>query len=459
MKTYDILVVDNNETFLKLLQKFFQAEDYFSLTTTSTINETWNLLNSKEREYDVLIVDWMFPEIKGNEFIKKLRSNRSDFQDIPTIILMPEEAARNLSEGIKLGADYCFSRGIGKEILLEYTKSAARKYRIHKEETRKLKDFEWNSHNKDTFIDFFVGSSNLQDYEAIIQLFFGTIKRFKFENEETLHVSILLKEGELIIGRSDKTPSTNQLGHLDEIILKRALTESYVEGKESNLSASIYAAWAYTWEMDDDFEKVSGLAILVRNYPSISTSDAKTLLLRQKIRSEIDEIIAKILERVSELIIKLSIKKQLQEQKEVLEKEQEHTKKIVLFSTKEFQKISTDNDKNQEKQMELWENAIESLNDSFEIAMNFSENNEENIKTQMALWKNAVEFLNDSFNRALEEFIKLQPNQQAFLNNLTKLKAIYAEAEINENLIPGMMSVASEDKQKDIDDLLASMGM
>ncbi|MGK5094472.1 hypothetical protein WDW89_20970 [Deltaproteobacteria bacterium TL4] len=169
--------------------------------------------------------------------------------------------------------DYYLSKSTFGEVLVQYAKSAAKKYRLRKEEWAQIKKIELSDHNKDVYIDFIVGSANYHEPEFLVQFFFETIKKFQFDNWQPLRVSILLNQDEFEIGRSDQTPDVNQLGRLDKAILQRTLKEFYIEAKDNNISSTVYAAWAMLWDLEEELAESNGLAVLVRNYPSLNSPE------------------------------------------------------------------------------------------------------------------------------------------------------------------------------------------
>ncbi|MBF0289329.1 MAG: response regulator transcription factor [SAR324 cluster bacterium] len=464
MKTYNVLAVDDSLTSLLFLQQVFKKEKDFFLKTAYNADEVWRILASQSIEYDLLIVDRMMPGISGDQLVKNIRKKKGPNQEIPVIMLSAKDSHDEMAEGIEMGADYYLSKPYDKEILLQYARSAIVKYRKRKQEWFQIQQERLSNYNKDCYINFMVGSSNYEDPDSLLQFSFESIKKFKFENWPTMEVSMLSREDGIENGRSDRSSDISQLGAMDKSILKKALQEFVVES-ESSLS-TVYGAWAILWDFEDDIDDASGLAILIHNFPSPNASDPSVLKEREFIRGEIQDVVAKVLERTSELLQKMSTQRKLEEanvlletQKASLEKEREHIKKIVTYSTNEFEKISMGNDQNQERQMELWENAIEALNDSFDVAKGLTGDPAEVQETQIALWENTKQLLNDCFNGSLGLFTELQPTQQTFMNTLTQLKALYDDTVVNENLTPGEMSDGGEDKQQGVDDLLASLGL
>ena len=67
-----ILIVEDEETCLDLLKKILEKENY---TVESALNGSiaYNLL--KENTYDLLLTDWMMPEMDGIELIRRVRNS------------------------------------------------------------------------------------------------------------------------------------------------------------------------------------------------------------------------------------------------------------------------------------------------------------------------------------------------------------------------------------------------
>ncbi|MBF0236120.1 MAG: response regulator [SAR324 cluster bacterium] len=461
-----ILIADDDPSMLITIKDILKAEPY-ELAFAKDGAEVLKLFY--EKSPTILVLDLNMPGMGGLNILETLQPSPADSYSVFILTSLVSNTV----------AQACYQKGAQGLIHKPFNPIEFRE--IIKRAINVIKQGRLNDQNKDAYVDFIVNSSNCQTAESLTQFFFESFKRLTFEQWEPLKISIMTRNDGQEIGLTDQITdmdaedielsiltSAQNLGSLEVKLLNQALKEyglETTEGHEAD-SPSVNAAWAIFWDLENSGSEPNGLAILVRNYPSLDCPNDTIQLQHQNIREEIENTVAKMLERVSEVMEKLSTQKKLQETNAVLERQKnelghkiETIKKIVTFSVQEFQKIFDQNNENQEKQMELWENASELVQDSYSIALQVNGDSEEDRETRMGIWKNSISLVGNSFTKAMEWFAELQPGQQTFLINLTKLKNIYQQEETNENLKPGQMSEAGDHQQELVDDLLASLGL
>ena len=77
MKTKDILLVDDDITYLKFLSIFLESEGFDVSTASDGINALETLKHDKFR---MMITDFNMPEINGVELATKVKEQRSDMR-------------------------------------------------------------------------------------------------------------------------------------------------------------------------------------------------------------------------------------------------------------------------------------------------------------------------------------------------------------------------------------------
>ena len=99
MKVAKVLIVDDDPKLLKMLQRTLVYEN---LTVFTASNGLEALPMVKTHQPDLIILDWMMPQMDGLTFVQRLRD-----QDDPTLILMltARDAIENRVEGLESGAD------------------------------------------------------------------------------------------------------------------------------------------------------------------------------------------------------------------------------------------------------------------------------------------------------------------------------------------------------------------
>ena len=97
MKT--ILIIDDDPRLLKMLQRTLSLEGINVLTANNGLQALEVVDNNT---IDIIIVDWMMPEMDGITFIQSIRA-----QDSNTMILMltAKDTIENRVEGLQSGAD------------------------------------------------------------------------------------------------------------------------------------------------------------------------------------------------------------------------------------------------------------------------------------------------------------------------------------------------------------------
>jgi two-component system, sensor histidine kinase and response regulator len=96
-----LLFVDDDETILKIISKYFSKKDY-EVITASNGEEGFN----KAKKYKPLLIvsDLMMPKMDGFEFCKSVRED-SELHNIPFIMLTARETKESFIKGFEVGAN------------------------------------------------------------------------------------------------------------------------------------------------------------------------------------------------------------------------------------------------------------------------------------------------------------------------------------------------------------------
>lgn len=95
-----ILVIDDDETILEIIQQSLKTNGFKTLTAQSGQE---GLRIAAENKPDAIILDWMMPEMNGNEVLKTLKNDNA-LKDIPVMMLTAKDEINNISESLTLGA-------------------------------------------------------------------------------------------------------------------------------------------------------------------------------------------------------------------------------------------------------------------------------------------------------------------------------------------------------------------
>ncbi len=113
MKTYQILVVDDNEVHLRLISKMLTMEGYQVSTSQTTMDAIEKIV---ARQPDLIILDVRMPGMNGYDFCKILRKPPYEIQ-VPIVMLtaVRGEAERILAK--EAGANGVWSKPFDIDIV------------------------------------------------------------------------------------------------------------------------------------------------------------------------------------------------------------------------------------------------------------------------------------------------------------------------------------------------------
>jgi YesN/AraC family two-component response regulator len=109
----NILIVDDEEEIRKTLSRHFQFDGY-NVETAENGEEALDIL--KKKRVEVIITDIMMPKMNG---IDLLRTIRTSFPMVHTIVITGYVTMENLLAAFRLGADTCIFKPIDDMTELE----------------------------------------------------------------------------------------------------------------------------------------------------------------------------------------------------------------------------------------------------------------------------------------------------------------------------------------------------
>lgn len=95
-----ILVIDDDESMLEIIKSSLNKSGFNAITAVSGQE---GLQIAAKTKPDAIILDWMMPEMDGNEVLKNLKDN-NDLRSIPVMMLTAKDEINNISESLTLGA-------------------------------------------------------------------------------------------------------------------------------------------------------------------------------------------------------------------------------------------------------------------------------------------------------------------------------------------------------------------
>ncbi len=122
MSNYNIAVVEDDPIFAAELEEFLSGLGYAVKSYSSA--QTF-LKAVREKECDLLIIDWSIPDLNGIEVIEYIRKFHPD---IPVVMLTARNDRRDIIRGLEAGADDFVSKPVDPEVFSLRIKSLLRRY-------------------------------------------------------------------------------------------------------------------------------------------------------------------------------------------------------------------------------------------------------------------------------------------------------------------------------------------
>ena len=134
-----ILIIDDEEYIVELLQFNLETLDY---EVDYSYDGFDGFLKAKESKPDLILLDWMLPNISGIDVLKKIREDK-DLKNIPVIMLTAKNMETDKVEGLICGADDYITKPFSIKELLARISSVLRRYNVNlpkKEDILTVKD-------------------------------------------------------------------------------------------------------------------------------------------------------------------------------------------------------------------------------------------------------------------------------------------------------------------------------
>lgn len=117
-----ILVADDDPKLLKMVQRTLIYEGFQVVTA----NDGYEALQQVQQEQpDLIILDWMMPQVDGLEVLNRLRAAEDE---IPVLLLTAKDAIENRVEGLDGGADDYLVKPFATQELLARIRSLLRRF-------------------------------------------------------------------------------------------------------------------------------------------------------------------------------------------------------------------------------------------------------------------------------------------------------------------------------------------
>ena len=111
-----LLIIEDEEGILQFLKQGLEEENYQISTATNGLDGLTLFQNEK---FDLVLLDWMLPEMTGLEVCKKIRETNSK---TPIIFLTAKDTVQETVEGLKTGANDYIKKPFSFDELVERIK-------------------------------------------------------------------------------------------------------------------------------------------------------------------------------------------------------------------------------------------------------------------------------------------------------------------------------------------------
>ena len=124
-----ILIIDDEIHIVELIKFNLENSGYEVDVSYDGLD---GYLKIKQDKPNLVLLDWMLPNISGIDMLKKIRSDES-LSNIPVIMLTAKNMERDKIEGLELGSDDYITKPFSIKELLARISSVLRRYNISKE--------------------------------------------------------------------------------------------------------------------------------------------------------------------------------------------------------------------------------------------------------------------------------------------------------------------------------------
>lgn len=138
----NILIVDDEAQNLEIITEYLEDEACIA-TTRQYSMQAWQELEAKPSAYDVILLDWMMPELDGLEMLGRIKQH-PDMKYTPVIMQTARTDKQDILRGMAGGAFYYLTKPYNQETLCNIVKAA-------QDDNQRFRQLEKNSATKCPF--------------------------------------------------------------------------------------------------------------------------------------------------------------------------------------------------------------------------------------------------------------------------------------------------------------------
>ena len=129
-----ILIIDDEINIVELLKFNLEINGYHVDYSYDGFD---GFIKAKEVKPDLILLDWMLPNISGIELLNKIRGDK-DLKGIPVIMLTAKNMENDKVEGLEGGADDYITKPFSVKELIARISSVLRRYNTNQREESKI---------------------------------------------------------------------------------------------------------------------------------------------------------------------------------------------------------------------------------------------------------------------------------------------------------------------------------
>lgn len=158
-----ILVIDDEEHILELLKFNLEVSGHQVICCT---NGKDGLKMAREENPDLLLLDWMLPNISGIDVLKIIRED-DKISDLPVIMLTAKNMEDDKIEGLDRGADDFITKPFSVKELMARIKTVLRRYHASDETALKVGKISLYLERHEVYLDGEKIELTLKEFELL----------------------------------------------------------------------------------------------------------------------------------------------------------------------------------------------------------------------------------------------------------------------------------------------------
>lgn len=101
------MVIDDDPILGKMISQLLKRSSHFDVKFFSDVPKA--IKNLKKQEFDILLLDWMMPDICGLDVLSELKSTK-ETKDLPVFMLTQRKSGEDFEAACDLGIDGYFTK-------------------------------------------------------------------------------------------------------------------------------------------------------------------------------------------------------------------------------------------------------------------------------------------------------------------------------------------------------------